>query len=29
MGFVVEGMRARRAKMDGRYRDEIMMARPL
>jgi RimJ/RimL family protein N-acetyltransferase len=29
MGFVVEGVQPRRAKIDGRYRDEILMARPL
>jgi RimJ/RimL family protein N-acetyltransferase len=29
MGFVVEGVQARRAKVDGRYRDEILMARQL
>jgi RimJ/RimL family protein N-acetyltransferase len=26
MGFVVEGVQAKRAKIDGRYRDEILMA---
>ena len=26
MGFAVEGTRPRRAKMDGRYRDEVLMA---
>jgi len=26
MGFVVEGVQSRRAKIDGRYRDEILMA---
>jgi RimJ/RimL family protein N-acetyltransferase len=29
MGFVVEGVQSRRAKIDGRYRDEILMARQL
>lgn len=29
MGFVVEGVQSRRAKIDGRYRDEILMAREL
>jgi RimJ/RimL family protein N-acetyltransferase len=29
MGFVVEGVRSKRAKIDGRYRDEILMARQL
>lgn len=29
MGFVVEGVQSRRAKIDGRYRDEILMARRL
>jgi L-amino acid N-acyltransferase YncA len=29
MGFVVEGVQAKRAKMDGRYRDAILMARQL
>jgi len=29
MGFVVEGAQAKRAKIDGRYRDEILMARQL
>lgn len=29
MGFVVEGVQSRRAKIDGRYRDEILMARHL
>jgi len=29
MGFVVEGVQARRAKIDGRYRDEVVMAREL
>jgi RimJ/RimL family protein N-acetyltransferase len=29
MGFVVEGVQAKRAKIDGRYRDEILMARQL
>ena len=29
MGFVVEGLRPRRAKIDGRYRDEVLMARTL
>ncbi len=26
MGFTVDGTRARRAKIDGRYRDEVLMA---
>lgn len=29
MGFVVEGLRSKRAKMDGCYRDEVLMARLL
>ena len=29
MGFTVDGTRARRAKIDGRYRDEVLMARVL
>lgn len=29
MGFVVEGVQSRRAKIDGCYRDEILMARQL
>jgi RimJ/RimL family protein N-acetyltransferase len=29
IGFVVEGVQSRRAKIDGHYRDEILMARQL
>lgn len=26
MGFIVEGVRSKRVKVDGRYRDEVLMA---
>ena len=29
MGFTIDGTRTRRAKIDGRYRDEVLMARVL